>query len=141
MPIKPENKALYGPCWSMVSQEVREMAHQRCQNCGVKNGSVVVRGRAGTRHEGYFLTQSGGLYCDDGGGLQGYMDFMDFCGRDKSTKIVLTVAHLDHDPRNLDLNNLRAWCQACHLRYDAKLHQANAAETRRKKLGNGELFQ
>lgn len=36
-----------------------------------------------------------------------------------SSRVVLTVAHLDHDPRNSDPANLRAWCQRCHLMYDA----------------------
>lgn len=37
-------------------------------------------------------------------------------------KVVLTVAHLDHDETNheVPLDRLRALCQICHLRYDAK---------------------
>lgn len=42
--------------------------------------------------------------------------------------VVLTVAHLDHDPRNNGDENLAALCQRCHNRYDAK----HRAETRRK---------
>jgi hypothetical protein len=45
--------------------------------------------------------------------------------------IVLTVAHLDHDPRNCDLANLRALCQQCHLRYDQVHHGQSSAQTRR----------
>lgn len=33
--------------------------------------------------------------------------------------VVLTVAHLDHDPTNCDPDNLRALCQRCHNGYDA----------------------
>lgn len=44
--------------------------------------------------------------------------------------VVLTVAHLDHTPENIDRENLRAWCQRCHLTYDAKHHSANARRTR-----------
>ena len=44
--------------------------------------------------------------------------------------VVLTTAHLDHTPENCDPANLRAFCQRCHLRYDAALHRANAAWTR-----------
>lgn len=44
-------------------------------------------------------------------------------------KRTLTVAHLNHTPEDCRPENLRAWCSACHLRYDAKHH----AETRRKK--------
>lgn len=50
-----------------------------------------------------------------------------FCGREngslivgKLSRIVLTVAHLDHDEQNNNLNNLRALCQRCHLKHDRK---------------------
>ena len=55
-------------------------------------------------------------------------------------RIVLTVAHLDHQPENCSDSNLKAMCQRCHLRYDVKHHQANASATRRAKKQNGELF-
>jgi 5-methylcytosine-specific restriction endonuclease McrA len=32
--------------------------------------------------------------------------------------VVLTIAHLDHDPTNNTWDNLRALCQRCHLRHD-----------------------
>ena len=58
----------------------------------------------------------------------------EFCGienyaiRENGSKVVLTIAHLDHIPENCDYSNLRALCQRCHNRYDAK----HRAETRRK---------
>jgi len=48
-------------------------------------------------------------------------------------KVVLTVAHLDHNEANCDPANLRALCQRCHLRHDLQQHMANAALTRRRK--------
>ena len=33
--------------------------------------------------------------------------------------VVLTVAHLDHMPENVEPANLRHWCQRCHNTYDA----------------------
>ncbi len=36
--------------------------------------------------------------------------------------VVLTVAHLDHTPENCDDDNLRRWCQRCHLHYDLEHH-------------------
>jgi hypothetical protein len=54
-------------------------------------------------------------------------------GRRGPYKVVLTVAHLDHNPANCDADNLRAWCQPHHLRYDARHHARNAAKTRRHK--------
>jgi len=35
------------------------------------------------------------------------------------SKVILTIAHLDHTPENCDPDNLRAWCQRCHNTYDA----------------------
>lgn len=49
------------------------------------------------------------------------------------SKVVLSVAHLDHTPANCDPANLRAWCQRCHLFYDLQHHIQNAARTRRRK--------
>ncbi|MCP4540405.1 MAG: hypothetical protein GY832_24975 [Chloroflexi bacterium] len=59
------------------------------------------------------------------------------------SKVVLTVAHLDHDTGHNDPGNLQAMCQRCHLTYDAKLHAAHAAQTRRQRqmdAGQLELF-
>jgi 5-methylcytosine-specific restriction endonuclease McrA len=38
--------------------------------------------------------------------------------------VVLTVAHLDHDPRNCQPDNLKAWCQRCHNSYDGPMRAA-----------------
>jgi glutathione S-transferase len=54
--------------------------------------------------------------------------------------VVLTVAHLDHQPENVDRANLKAWCQRCHLTYDAAHHAATAAATRAAKRATGDLF-
>lgn len=56
------------------------------------------------------------------------------------SRVVLTIAHMDHEPAHCDDDNLKALCQRCHLTYDAEHHAANAAATRRAKLGNRELF-
>ena len=44
--------------------------------------------------------------------------------------VVLTTAHLDHNPANCTDDNLAALCQRCHLRYDAELHAVTAAINR-----------
>jgi len=56
------------------------------------------------------------------------------------SRVVLTTAHLDHDPANSTRENLVAMCQRCHLTYDAQHHARNAAATRRAAKRNGELF-
>lgn len=56
------------------------------------------------------------------------------------SRVVLTIAHMDHDETNNDTSNLRALCQRCHLIWDAKHHAANARAKRRAKLAAGDLF-
>ena len=70
----------------------------------------------------------------------------EFCGAENymphpitGSKVVLTVAHLNHDPMDCRDENLKALCQRCHLTYDAKHHAKNAAKTRyHKKITNGQ---
>lgn len=58
----------------------------------------------------------------------------------KPIVIVLTIAHLNHDPTDCDPANLRALCQRHHLAHDHDHHRANAQATRRAKSGTAELF-
>ncbi len=53
--------------------------------------------------------------------------------------VVLTIAHLDHDPTHNDPSNLRAFCQRCHLRYDREHHAKTRRETRAAKSGQGRM--
>jgi hypothetical protein len=45
-------------------------------------------------------------------------------------RVVLTTAHLEDPIENCDLANLRAWCQRCHLTYDAQRHAQNARRSK-----------
>lgn len=51
---------------------------------------------------------------------------------DTGSKVVLTVAHLDHQPENCAPENLRAMCQRCHLNYDREHHAQTRAATKRE---------
>ena len=55
-------------------------------------------------------------------------------------RIVLTVAHRNHDPQDCREDNLMALCQRCHLRYDQPLHLAHSRRTRKAKKAHAELF-
>jgi len=48
------------------------------------------------------------------------------------SRVVLTIAHLDHDPQHNLPDNLRAWCQRCHNTYDAPHRAANRRATMAK---------
>jgi len=108
-----------------IRPEILKRAGNHCESCGVRNHAKGYRGESGTFYE---VSRSKALKCEK-----------------KLIKIVLTIAHVDHDITNNDLmdhqgpalpkhqSNLRAWCQKCHLSHDADHHKHNAAKTRRKK--------
>lgn len=50
-------------------------------------------------------------------------------------KVVLTIAHMDHDETHADEKRCRALCQRCHNKWDAPHRQRNAAITRGKRGG------
>lgn len=56
------------------------------------------------------------------------------------SKVVLTVAHIDHDKTNNRFNNLAALCQRCHLRHDIKQHVQNRKYGRNWKKDQLNLF-
>lgn len=49
------------------------------------------------------------------------------------SRVILTAAHLDHMPEHCADENLRAWCQRCHLRYDQEHHARNVSATAARK--------
>ncbi|HEY7580946.1 MAG TPA: hypothetical protein VH855_25415 [Acetobacteraceae bacterium] len=58
----------------------------------------------------------------------------------RMTRVVLAAAHLDSDPTNNRLTNLRAFCQRCHLLHDRSHHLAQRWITYRRRLAIGDLF-
>ena len=57
------------------------------------------------------------------------------------SRVVLTVAHLDHTPENCQPENLRAWCQKCHNTYDAPMRRRGIRERERARMAVGELLE
>lgn len=113
MPIKAHNKSRYPRDWKFISNRIRfDRASGRCE----------CTGQCGL-HKGRRCVEVHGSQAQYANGT-----------------IILTVAHLDHNPANCSDNNLLAMCQRCHLRYDTELHKRNSAETKRNKLNNFELF-
>lgn len=123
MPIKPENRKRYPKDWKAIRQRILERAGFKCEACGVPNYALR-NNTTGEIDMVGFAAESWALV--DG---------------DKVTKVVLTIAHLDHTPEHVSDDNLRAWCQRCHLAYDHEIHQRNARQTRRKGKVIAELFE
>lgn len=121
VPIKPENRSRYPRDWKEIRKRILERAGHKCEDCGVPNYSYRNKTTdAWTTDE--MLVES---WLEDG---------------EQATRIVLTIAHRDHTPENCAEDNLRAWCQRCHLAYDHDHHQANASQTRRKGKAMGDLL-
>jgi hypothetical protein len=59
---------------------------------------------------------------------------------DTGSRVVLTVAHLDHQPENCADENLRAWCQRCHNTYDAPMRRAGVKARAKAACGVADLF-
>jgi hypothetical protein len=134
MPIKQENKNRYPKNWKQISEYIRfNRAKNRCEMCGVHNYSV------GHRDEyGNFIPIAGNIFADLAGQglsypslkLLSYKEAKEIADAEtnnciygfKYIVIVLTVAHLDHQPENCDYSNLKAMCQKCHNNYD-KIHR------------------
>jgi len=56
------------------------------------------------------------------------------------SRVVLTVAHLDHQPENCADDNLKAWCQKCHNTYDLPMRKAGIAERAKATFAAADLF-
>jgi 5-methylcytosine-specific restriction endonuclease McrA len=137
MPIKPENRARYPANWKHVRAAILERAGHACEKCKAPNRTRIARG-AGS-DDGTYMLDSGAVYCAETGEHLGWCRHSDY-ELARMVDVVLTIAHLDHQPENCDPENLRAWCQRCHLRYDQQHHQANANATRKARMVVADLF-
>lgn len=101
MPIRESERARYPTDWPQISLAIRcDRAGWFCECLGECE-----------RHDGWCLARNAQPHPITG------------------SKVVLTVAHLDHTPENVDPDNLRAMCQRCHLSYDRDHHAATRAAT------------
>jgi hypothetical protein len=109
MPIRPENRCRYPANWVGISARIRIVrAGNRCE----------CRGQCGKPHA---------ARCE---AVNGWPS--PYTG----SRVVLTVAHLDHTPENCDDANLLAMCQRCHLAYDGPHHAETRAATRARELAD-----
>jgi hypothetical protein len=141
MPIRPENKARYPENWHEISLAIRARAGNRCEDCAVPNHEL---GGRDSRGRWYKAAPKGtnGLGLD--WPVPGESSWC-YRGEDwqllRIVRIVLTVAHLDHQPENCAPENLKAWCQRCHNIYDAAMRRAGIQARERERMACSDLFE
>lgn len=134
----PIDYSKYPPNWKTeIRPRILERAENKCEWCGAPNGEWVVRDAVGRWHN---IDE----YVNDFSDKSRYYLDENYPGWDKQPdglkpfKVVLTIAHLDHDEENQDVKDdrLAALCQPCHLIYDAP----EKAKRRRVKKYKNSLF-
>lgn len=132
MPIRPENKARYPKDWPAISRRIRERAGNQCEcdgdMCGLRH-YVNEDGKQVDLKPALWIVA--GVRCTARNGEPHPVT---------GSPVVLTVAHLDHQPENVADKNLKAWCQRCHNCYDAPMRARGIQERRRAQMAVGDLF-
>lgn len=154
----PWDRSKYPPDWEERRARVLARAGHRCEACGVPNYSVGYRDPAGAwvpvsaASAPELHTRALNPALLDGCGRGEESHNMARCLVDDVNErggwhghrlrtIVLTTAHLDVDgPLDCPDDRLAAWCQRCHNRYDVDMRRRHASQTRRARLGVGDLF-
>lgn len=135
MPIKPENRHRYPADWPAIRERILRRARWRCEHPGCD---------ALHRDVGYWLRDRFvpmPRALRDAGYKRGDVVLCNDRTELKLIMIVLTIAHLDHQPENCDDDNLRALCQRHHLAHDAQHHKETAYATRRARAATPDLFE
>lgn len=113
MPIRPENRHRYPKGWKQISERIRYMrARGRCE----------CEGECRDDHNGRCTALESQPHPKTG------------------SIVVLTVAHLNHEPEDCRDENLKAMCQRCHNRYDGPKRRAGILERKRAGSAIGDLF-
>jgi hypothetical protein len=138
MPIRPENKLRYPNDWPSISAGIRERAGNRCEECGVRNYELGGRTPQGDWRKaipcGEKLLRLDWPEPGEYAWCEGHPEKL------RIVRIVLTVAHLDHQPENCAPENLKAWCQRCHNNYDAPERRKGIQERARSCRAIRDLF-
>ena len=135
MPIRAELRDLYPSHWKDLSRRVRfERARGTCQDCGRPHGKIV---RA--LPDGRWFDPECRTWRNARGRVARWPN-LEQAIQMRSTRVVLAAAHLDHDPSNNRLSNLRSLCQRCHLIHDRPYHLAQRRITYLLRRAMGDLF-
>ena len=138
----PIDYSKYPPNWKTeIVPRILHRADNCCEFCGVENGKELTSVPLRIKSDGRYKIKR--LWITDPSDVYRLKLHNTRAGESKIVKVVLTVAHLDHDEENHDVKDdrLKALCQPCHLNYDASEKQrrinAKASSTQQREPHNG----
>lgn len=126
----PIDYSRYPPNWKKeIVPAVLKRAGDCCEVCGLKNKQTVWAVTLTVREDGRYKQRSIWFRSQQDAEREAVLI------PPRPVKVILTVAHLDHDETNWDvpLDRLKAMCQICHLRYDAKEKYKRSLENWKQK--------
>lgn len=127
MPIRPEFRHFYGKVWyEEIRPRILKRAGNRCEQCG-KPDRAQVWVYKGVLGQYWTLLKGIGQkwrYCAQEGATGSFGLFGGQWREARRIRVLLQVAHLNHTPGDDRDENLKAWCQWCHLLYDRQHHKA-----------------
>ena len=135
MPVRPEHRHHYrGPAWQTFRASILARASNACEctgECGDAHGHPAFRNVCSAPNGSFILREDANpaawaLFDDVGKWIS-----CDPFGKAERVKVILTIAHLNHQEGDDRVANVKAMCQRCHLRLDRHQHATNAARTRR----------
>lgn len=136
MPIRPALRFLYPIDWPQLSRWVRfARAAGRCEACRRPHGALIA-----CLADGRWFEDGEGAW-RDGRGRRTRLPEPAALRRVRLTRVVLSAAHLDHDPTHNAPGNLRSLCQRCHLLHDRPHHLAQRRLSYRLRWALGDLFE
>ncbi len=135
MPIRPELRWFYPIDWPELSRAIRfGRAGGRCEGCGRPHGQTVT-----CLPDGRWLDDAAGHW-RSGQGRRCARPWPADLPAQRTTRVVLAAAHLDHDPAHNHPRNLKSLCQRCHMLHDRPHHLAQRWITYRLRMALGDLF-
>jgi len=101
---------------SEIRPRIMKRANNKCEICGLEHKSIVYAIKLYVKQNGHYKWRTLWFRNKQDAERENLNNNL------KEVKVVLTIAHLDHDETNKDVKDerLKALCQICHLRYDAK---------------------
>lgn len=107
----------YPPNWlKEIRPRIMARANDKCEVCGLEHKQVVYAIKLKINDNGNYKLKTIWFRVKEDAEREDLLNNL------KEVKVILTIAHLDHDELNHDVKDerLMAMCQICHLRYDAK---------------------